>query len=192
MKYDFLLVGLGNIGQQYELTRHNFGFLLVDQIIDDYNFSLVAARKFDAEMFSGKIADKNVVVIKPQTFMNRSGIAVASMVNFYKIPLASIIVCHDDLDLELGRIKVKVGGGNGGHNGLKSIDSMVGKNYSRIRLGIGTAERDKFNTSNYVLGNFSTAQLQLVKNINTKISQLLPHILDNRFDLFLNKFTIER
>lgn len=191
-----LLVGLGNIGAEYELTRHNFGFLLVDEIVDNHSFLLefpaqkTSSNKFKSEVFVGAISNQKIIAIKPQTLMNLSGVAVSKTASFYKIPPSNIIVMHDDLDLELGRIKVKIGGADGGHNGLKSIDSMIGKDYIRIRLGIGHPRQSEKNqsVSNYVLSNFSKDEVEIVKNVNKKISKLLDDIISGRVDSFMNKF----
>ncbi len=182
-----LVVGLGNIGREYEKTRHNFGFLLLEQIIADYDFSL-QSKNFKSEIYCGDISGKKIIAIKPQTLMNRSGIAVSQVASFYKIETKNIIVLHDDLDLELGRIKVKIGGGNGGHNGLKSIDEMVGKNYLRVRLGIGRPQNTEFATSDFVLGKFSLEEMQTVGKVNEKISDLADELLEGRLDGFMNKF----
>lgn len=182
-----LIVGLGNIGREYEKTRHNFGFLLLDQIFEDYGFS-AQSKNFKSEIFSGEIDGNKIIAIKPQTFMNRSGISVSQIAGFYKIETKNIIVLHDDLDLELGRVKVKFGGGNGGHNGLKSIDEMVGKNYLRIRLGIGRPQNTGFATSDFVLGKFSLEEMQVVGKVNEKISDLADELLEGRLDGFMNKF----
>ncbi|NBV06365.1 MAG: aminoacyl-tRNA hydrolase [Proteobacteria bacterium] len=183
----YLLVGLGNIGPEYESTRHNFGFLLLDQIIDDYDFTL-QSKKFKSEVFSGVIADQRIIALKPQTFMNRSGIAVLEAANFYKINPKNILVFHDDLDLALGKIRVKTGGGNAGHNGLKSLDEMIGKHYTRLRLGIGRPESKEYQTADYVLGKFACDEIEKVKIINEKISELIEEMIEGRVDSFLNKF----
>ena len=182
-----LLVGLGNIGPEYELTRHNFGFLLLDQIIKDYGF-VAQSKKFKSDVFSGVIDGHKVVAIKPHTFMNRSGLAVFDAANFYKIELKNILVLHDDLDLSLGKVLVKVGGGSAGHNGLKSIDEAMGKEYMRLRLGIGRPENKDFETADYVLGRFSKDEMLQVEKTNEKISDLIDEIFANKVDGFLNKF----
>lgn len=188
MKNINLLVGLGNVGLEYETTRHNFGFLLLDQIIEDYGFTKIADKKFHSEIFSGKINDKKIIAIKPHTFMNRSGIAVAEVANFYKIDLHQIIALHDDIDLELGRVKVKIGGGNAGHNGLKSLDEFVGKNYMRLRLGVSRPENKEYEVADYVLGKFNKAEMEWVGKINCKISDVIDELLEGREDKFLNEF----
>lgn len=183
-----LLVALGNIGPEYEITRHNFGFLLLDQLIEDYGFNQVAAKKFHSEIFSGMIDGQKVIAIKPQTFMNRSGIAASEVANFYKIDPDNIIAFHDDVDLELGRMRAKVGGGNAGHNGLKSLDSHMGKKYTKVRLGVGRPQDSRYSTADYVLGKFSKDELEAVKKVNLKISDVMEDLLEGKLDEFMNKF----
>ena len=182
-----LLVGLGNIGRDYESTRHNFGFLLLDKIISDYNLVL-QSKKFKSEIFIGEINQQKIIAIKPQTFMNLSGNAVLEVANFYKILPEKIIVFHDDLDLVLGKIKVKTGGGNAGHNGLKSLDEMIGKDYMRLRLGIGRPLNKEFETSDYVLGKFTKEEFLEVEKISQKISNLLNILLEDKVSEFLNEY----
>lgn len=183
-----LIVALGNIGPEYEITRHNFGFLLLDQLIEDYGFKQIAAKKFHSEIFSGQIDGKKVIAIKPQTFMNRSGIAAAEVANFYKITPNHIIVLHDDIDLALGRMRAKIGGGNAGHNGLKSLDNHIGKEYTKVRLGVGRPQDTRYLTSDYVLGKFSKDELAVVKKVSLKISDVMEELLEGKLDEFMNKF----
>jgi len=182
-----LIVGLGNHGKKYQFTRHNFGFLLADQIIEDYGFK-ADGNKFNSEFFFGEIEQKKFIILKPQTFMNLSGSAVLPCLNFYKINQANLLILHDDLDLELGRIKIKQGGSNAGHNGLKSIDEAIGNNYLRLRLGISRIENNLHNISDYVLTNFTENELKKVKEVNKKISKQLPLIFNDNTANFLNNF----
>ncbi len=182
-----LLVGLGNIGQEYELTRHNFGFLLFDQIVKDHNLH-GQSKKFKSEVFAGEISGKKILALKPQTFMNNSGIAISEAATFFKIEPKNILVLHDEVDLDFGKVKVKIGGGNAGHNGLKSIDEIIGKDYMRLRLGVGRPENKNFSTADYVLGKFSTEELLAAAKINEKISKLIGELFSEKADLFLNKF----
>ncbi len=182
-----LLVGLGNIGKEYEQTRHNFGFLLLDQIIDDHDFQ-PQGKKFKSEIFSGEIDGEKIIALKPHTFMNLSGRAVIEAANFYKIPPKNILVFHDEIDLQLGRVKIKTGGGNAGHNGLRSIDESIGRNYVRLRLGVGRSEIQQLQVSDHVLGKFSAAEMVEVDKTNEKISELIGEILSRNYDKFLNKF----
>jgi len=120
--------------------------------------------------------------------MNLSGSSVTAAAQFYKIAPAKILVLHDDLDLELGRVKIKVGGGHAGHNGLRSIDENIGKEYMRLRLGIGRPANEGFEVSDYVLGKFSKDEKRIMEEVNEKISKLISEILAGRADSFLNKF----
>ena len=183
----FLLVGLGNPGSKYQYTKHNFGFLLADQIIENFKLTTLG-NKFGRQILSGIISNQKVLLIKPQDYMNNSGEAVLSTATFYKIPPEKIIVFHDDLDLKLGRIKAKIGGGNAGHNGLKDIDDKIGKNYVRIRLGIGRPENKEYEIADYVLSKFSNAELKTTEIINQKITKILPIILDGNLEEFMNQF----
>jgi PTH1 family peptidyl-tRNA hydrolase len=183
----YLLVGLGNIGPEYANTRHNFGFLLLDKIIADYSFS-EQSKKFKSEVFSGEINGEKIIAIKPQTFMNLSGSSVTAAAQFYKIAPKNILVLHDDLDLELGKIKIKTGGGHAGHNGLRSIDENIGKEYMRLRLGIGRPVSREFETADYVLGKFMKEEKAIVEKTNEKISKLIGEIFAGKEDSFLNKF----
>lgn len=150
----FLIVGLGNPGKEYENTRHNAGFVAVDAIAEKYSF-MAFKSKFDGEIAEGKIGDEKVFILKPHTYMNLSGNAVIKAANFYKILPQNIVVIHDDMDLPIGKIKAKLGGGAGGHNGLKSIDAAITPNYNRIRIGVGHAKDKGTDVVNYVLSGFS-------------------------------------
>ncbi len=132
----WLVVGLGNPGREYAGTRHNVGFLVVDALARRHGAGAFAS-KFKAEVAQVNVRGQSALLLKPQTFMNLSGQAVQPAMAFYKVALEHIVVVHDDLDLELGQIKLKRGGSPGGHNGLKSIDSQIGPSYLRVRAGIG-------------------------------------------------------
>ncbi|MCE3231312.1 MAG: aminoacyl-tRNA hydrolase [Alphaproteobacteria bacterium] len=153
----FELVGLGNPGQKYALNRHNIGFMAVDSLAAAYHFPPFKI-KFSAMVSEGTIGRHKVLLCKPMTYMNLSGQPAGDLIRFYKIPPASVYVVHDDLDLEPGQIKLKIGGGNGGHNGLKSLDQHISPAYWRLRLGIGHPGRtslQKDRVTDYVLSNFS-------------------------------------
>jgi PTH1 family peptidyl-tRNA hydrolase len=182
----YLLVGLGNCGQEYKNTRHNFGFLLIDKIIARHKL-ILQGKKFKSDFFSGEIQGLKILALKPQTFMNLSGFAVLEAINFYKIPLQNIIILHDDIDLDFVKIKYKIGGGNGGHNGLKSIDENIGKEYARIRLGIGRPSNLNYEVSDYVLSQFSEEELKIIDKLNEKISDNFLELLKGNAQNFLNK-----
>lgn len=153
----FVLVGLGNPGEKYAFNRHNIGFMALDSLAATYHFPPFKI-KFSAAVSEGTIGDHKVILCKPMTYMNLSGQPVGDLTRFYKILPANVYVIHDDLDLEPGQIKVKMGGGNGGHNGLKSLDQHIGKEYWRVRLGIGHPGRSSVHkdmVADYVLSNFS-------------------------------------
>jgi len=152
----FALVGLGNPGEKYALNRHNIGFMAVGACANAWRFPPFKI-KFSAAISEGAIGNHKVILCKPLTYMNLSGQPVGDLIRFYKIPSANVYVVHDDLDLQPGQIKVKIGGGNGGHNGLRSLDQHIGKEYWRVRLGIGHPGRlaHKGGVADYVLSNFS-------------------------------------
>ncbi|MCB2113041.1 MAG: aminoacyl-tRNA hydrolase [Parvularculaceae bacterium] len=150
-----LLVGLGNPGEKYRKHRHNVGFMAVDAIADAHNFSAPRA-KFQGEIREGEFGGEKAIALKPGTFMNESGIAVGAAMRFFKLSLNDVIVFHDELDLAAGKVKVKSGGGNAGHNGLRSIDEHIGNEFRRVRIGIGHPG-DKQRVTGYVLGDFARA-----------------------------------
>ncbi|MBM3589829.1 MAG: aminoacyl-tRNA hydrolase [Alphaproteobacteria bacterium] len=180
-----LLVGLGNWGREYENTRHNYGFLLIDNIISTYKF-VYQGKKFNSDFYTGQINQKKVIAIKPQTYMNLSGEAVIDIINFYKISSKNLIVFHDDLDLIFGKVKFKIGGGNGGHNGLKSIDEKIGIEYGRLRLGIGRPQDTRYDISDYVLSKFTSDELGFIQALNLKISNNINILLEGDLQNFLN------
>jgi PTH1 family peptidyl-tRNA hydrolase len=148
-----LLVGLGNPGAKYAGNRHNIGFMAVDALQRLPSFA-PWSRKFKSEISEGEIDGRKILLMKPLTYMNLSGEAVGEAMRFYKVPPADIIAIHDELDLPAGKVRIKLGGGHGGHNGLKSIDAHCGKEYRRLRLGIGHPG-DKERVNGHVLGDFA-------------------------------------
>ena len=174
----FLIVGLGNPGREYENTRHNVGFMAADIISDRYKFSPFK-NKFDGLIAESQINGEKVYLLKPQTFMNLSGNSVVKAAFFYKILPENVIVIHDDIDLSLGQLKAKIGGGNGGHNGLKSIDYQISPNYNRIRIGVG---RPKFKSSeiiDYVLGHFSKSDQQVLEKAIEVAAEAVEVLISN-------------
>ena len=181
----FLCVGLGNPGQQYLMTRHNIGFMAIDAIADSYNFPDFK-KKFQSEYSERKFGDNSVGLLKPQTYMNLSGSAVQATMAFYKLKPEQILVIHDDLDLIPGQIKVKLGGGAGGHNGLKSIDQAIGNNYWRMRLGIGHPGARHLVT-NHVLSPFANTDHDWLTNLLQKIAQEFEHLTIEKPDIWLKR-----
>ncbi|MBZ7958079.1 aminoacyl-tRNA hydrolase [Campylobacter molothri] len=151
-----LVVGLGNIGEEYKNTRHNVGFMLIDLILKDQNFTNLTNSKFKGELF--KIGS-SLLLLKPSTYMNNSGISVKAVKDFYKCE--RIVVIHDDIDINLGALRFKKGGSSGGHNGLKSIDSLCGNDYERIRIGVGKGE----DVISHVLGQFNNEEKIILDKI---------------------------
>lgn len=158
-----LIVGLGNPGEQYKLTRHNIGFMLIDLLVDKLKPSKISKSSFKGDLYK---AD-DVLLLKPMTYMNLSGESVIAVQNFYKCD--DIIVVHDDLDLKFGAIKYKRGGSHGGHNGLKSIDQHCGNDYIRVRLGIDKPQ-SKEQVVNHVLQNFKKEEQTMIEQFLSKAS----------------------
>jgi len=163
----FLIVGLGNPGREYSDTRHNVGFMTLDALSREYQLAFQSKSRFNSQLVFGEHKSENIVLCKPETYMNLSGEAVQSVSSYYKISLDKTIVIHDDIDLRFGKIAYKIGGGAGGHNGLKSIDKHLGQNYHRIRVGVGRPDDPTYDISNFVLGKFSQEEeLIIFKNID--------------------------
>ena len=184
----FLLVGLGNPGAEYESTRHNVGFRVVDAIADAN--SAVFSKKTDlfSEIASFKKDSYKIVLAKPQTFMNLSGRAVGVLQKFFKVSSENIIVFHDDIDLKFAQLRIKKGGGNAGHNGLKSIDGIIGRDYWRVRIGIGRPENPEFSVASYVLGNFSRDENETIESICIGIANNLSSLLsENKISTLTSK-----
>jgi len=180
----FLFAGLGNPGAKYASNRHNIGFMVVDAIAEKHNFSLFR-EQFGGLVCRGRIELEDVILFKPNSYMNNSGQPLDAIVRFFKLSLSEIWVIHDDLDIEPGRVKVKVGGGTGGHNGLKSIDSHIGRDYSRLRIGIGRPSHD-IDVSNYVLSDFRSDDLSWLDNLISEIAATMPPLLSGDRQGFCN------
>jgi PTH1 family peptidyl-tRNA hydrolase len=184
-----LLVGLGNPGDKYHNNRHNIGFKAVDEIVYRFNFSSFK-NKFQGQVAEGLISGTRILAFKPSTYMNNSGQAVREISKFYKIELSDIIVFHDELDIQFAKIKVKMGGGAGGHNGLKSIDAHIGKDYMRVRIGIDhPGDRDY--VSEYVLSDFSKTEAQKLQDLLEIICNNIEFLLSKDQDLFMNRVAIQ-
>ncbi|MBQ8672052.1 MAG: aminoacyl-tRNA hydrolase [Alphaproteobacteria bacterium] len=183
----FLVVGLGNPGAEYVATRHNVGFMAADEIHHRYNFSPFKS-KFSGLIAEGNIAGEKVYLLKPQTFMNLSGNSVVQAANFYKILPQNIIVIHDDMDLPTNKIKAKLGGGSGGHNGIKSIDACITPNYNRVRIGVGhPTDKSGENVINHVLSGFSKADKENIEADIEIVADLLPVLIEKNVAEFSNQ-----
>ncbi|WP_341748864.1 aminoacyl-tRNA hydrolase [Candidatus Tisiphia endosymbiont of Sialis lutaria] len=172
-----LVVGLGNIGKEYQNTRHNVGFIAVDYLSEYYKISWNTKSKLHAELAQGIVDGQKLLLAKPVTYMNLSGKAVQAICSYYNINPPNIFVLHDDIDLEIGRIKYKLAGGSGGHNGLKSLDQCIGNYYHRIRIGVGRPSAYD-DVSDYVLAPFSKEEYKII------ISSI--DIITNNFHLLLS------
>ena len=172
-----VLVGLGNPETKYSMNRHNVGFMIIDSIAQKYSFPPFKS-KFQAHIITNQLNDNPLLIVKPQTFMNLSGQSLSHIKKFYKLQNKQIIIIHDDLDLNIGDIRTKIGGSSGGHNGLKSIDSHIGIDYVRLRIGIGHPG-DKSLVNNYVLGDFNKEELIRVNNLINEICSNIELIINN-------------
>lgn len=180
-----LLVGLGNPGQEYALNRHNVGFMAVDAIAAAHDFP-AWRKRFSGLAAEGKLGRVPVLLFKPQTFMNESGRAVGEAARFYKLEPDDIVVFHDELDLAPGKVRVKVGGGVAGHNGLKSLSAHIGNDYVRVRIGIGHPGR-KDRVSGYVLHDFSKADHAWLEPLLGAIAAEAPYLAEGANDKFQSR-----
>ncbi len=177
-----LLVGLGNPTPDSNNNRHNIGFKVIDAINQKFGLSKQKP-KFKGLLTTGKIENKKIYAIKPLTFMNNSGICIRELIEYFKIDTENVIVFHDDLDIDFKKIKAKFGGSSAGHNGIASIDKFIGKDYSRVRIGIGKPDK-KVDVSDFVLTNFTEEEkIELEKVINN-ILDSISILIDKKLELF--------
>ena len=177
-----LLVGLGNPGPNSSNNRHNIGFKIIDAI--NIHFKLSKQKpKFKGLLTTGKIETHKIYAIKPLTFMNNSGTAVKELIDYFKIDAKDVIVFHDDMDIDFGKIKAKFGGSSAGHNGIESIDKFIGKDYSRVRIGIGRP-KTKADVSDHVLKDFDEDEMLQLEKITNNIISSMPILIDKKLDLF--------
>ena len=179
-----LIVGLGNPGEKYQYTRHNIGYMAIENIISaqqDYKIK----KKFNSVIYE-TILDKNrIILAKPETYMNNSGDAVYQIANFYKIDSKNIFILHDELDIPFGKIRIKSGGGNAGHNGLKSISNKIDNNYIRVRLGIGHPG-NKERVNSHVMGNFTGSEKEKLNQILNYLTNSMNEILNKKESFIIN------
>ncbi|AAU04058.1 aminoacyl-tRNA hydrolase [Rickettsia typhi] len=181
-----LVIGLGNPGIVYQYTRHNIGFIAIERIANKYHLSFSTKQKFNCKIAEAIIDRQKICFIKPTTYMNLSGKSVILVKTYYNINYEKVFVIHDDIDLEIGRIKFKTGGSNGGHNGLKSIDSIIGSHYNRIRIGIGRPQNNH-DVADYVLSNFSESEYKTVMQSIDNVANNFGLILEHKLAEFKNK-----
>jgi len=181
-----LFVGLGNPGNRYEKNRHNIGFKVIDKLIDHFGAIDISKTAFCGELYKSN----QLLFLKPTTFMNLSGKSLQAVQNFYKIDTDDIIVIHDDLDLLFGAVRFKKGGGDGGHNGLKSIDEMIGKEYIRIRMGIGKPEY-KSQVAEYVLSDFDSDETEILDRWVKHVSKASQEILRRSLNEIRSSYSLK-
>lgn len=184
----WLIVGLGNPGKEYEHNRHNVGFMAVDVLHDEHNFS-GWQKKFKGLTATGTIAGEKALLLKPQTFMNLSGESVLPAASFYKIPTEKIIVIYDELDLDPFKTRIRQGGGTGGHNGLKSINAHLNPNYWRVRIGIGHPGRKEL-VSSYVLHDFAKDDQNFLDPLLKTLSEHFDQLLSGDANGLMNKLAL--
>ncbi len=182
-----IIAGLGNPGDQYRMTRHNMGFLVLDALAEDAGIA-VQKKKFEALLGDGRMGAERVLLVKPQTFMNLSGQSVRQVIDFYQKTSEDLIVVHDDLDLPFGTVRVKVGGGDGGHKGVRSLmDHLGGGAFTRVRIGIGKPPF-KDDTEHYVLQSFPKADLETLAGIVRTACEAVREILGTGVRPTMNRF----
>jgi PTH1 family peptidyl-tRNA hydrolase len=169
-----LIVGLGNIGKEYDNTRHNIGFAAVDRFVADHDFpGWIEKKDLKCQLTYTQLGDTKVYVVKPTTFMNLSGEAVRAVADFYKINYEDIVVVHDELDIPFGQLRMRIGGSAAGHNGIKSVSQHVGEEYGRIRVGIGPKLHEQQDSSDFVLAKFSKEQEAQLGNLTKEVAAVL-------------------
>lgn len=184
---EFMVVGLGNPGKDYEFTRHNAGFLTLDHIAVEEDVE-IKKLKYKALIGDTVIAGHRCLLVKPQTFMNNSGEAVREISQFYKIPPEKIIVIFDDISLPCGKLRIRRKGTDGGHNGIKSIIYHLNSdNFPRIKVGVGAKPHPDYNLADWVLSAFKKDEMEELKKAITKATEVLPYILDGEIDKAMNK-----
>ena len=180
-----LFVGLGNPNLNNTNNRHNVGFLIIDAINEKFKLSKQKP-KFKGLLTTGKIDEQKVFAIKPLTFMNNSGVCIKELIEYFKIEVKDVFVFHDDMDIDIGKVKVKLGGGNAGHNGIDSLDKNIGKNYPRIRIGIGRPQKNS-SGAEHVLDNFSGDEKRNLEKVTKNIIESLSILINKDLDLFSSK-----
>ena len=181
-----LIVGLGNPGREYENTRHNVGFMVIDKYLKKRNITNYK-EKFNGIYYEDTINNEKIILLKPQKYMNLSGEVVRSFINFFKISIDDILVISDDLDIPLGKIKLKLSGSCGGHNGLRNIENNIGsQDYKRLKIGI--SNNKNLDTKDYVLGKISSDDFKILDESLNKGADIIEEFTSMRFDNIMNKY----
>lgn len=185
---DYLIVGLGNPGSEYEATRHNAGFIVVDMLAENLGCGLTKL-KFKSLYGTADIGGKKCLILKPQTFMNNSGEAVRDAAAFYKIPAENIIVVSDDISLDVGRLRIRRKGSDGGHNGLKSIIYLLNNdNFARIKVGVGKKPHPDYDLAAWVLSRFKNDEVDNLKKAAENACDAIKLMVEGKTDMAMNKF----
>ncbi len=186
--FDYLVVGLGNPGMQYENTRHNIGFLALDRLCARYEARLTK-HKHRALFGECRIDEKRVLLAKPQTFMNLSGESVVELLQFYKIPAERMIVLYDDISLDVGHLRIRRKGSDGGHNGVKNIIEQIGTDvFPRIKIGVGSKPRPDYDLKEWVLGKFTLAQAKQLDDVLDNAAEATVAIIEHDIDYAMNRY----
>lgn len=183
----YLVVGLGNPGKQYEQTRHNVGFIAIDELSKELNIS-VDKLKFKSMIGEGRIGTEKIILAKPQTFMNLSGQAVVELMNYYKVDISNLIVIYDDIDLDVGKIRIRKSGSSGTHNGMRNIIYLLGKqDFPRIRIGV-SKPRNGQDLANFVLSKFDKTEVELVVDAIKKSAKAVIETAETNLDKAMNMY----
>lgn len=187
--FDWLVVGLGNPGMQYENTRHNVGFAAID-VFAEKNGGSFLKHKFDSVYGECAVGDKRILIAKPQTFMNLSGKAVTAIASFYKIPYENVLIMFDDISLDVGKIRIRRKGSDGGHNGIKDIIQLSGtQDIPRIKIGVGKKPHPDYDLKDWVLGKFPEEQIDELNKAITNASKAAEEIITRGIDSAMNKYS---
>lgn len=185
---DYIIVGLGNPGGEYEATRHNAGFIVIDMLAEECSCA-VTKLKFKSLYGTAQIGDKKCILMKPQTYMNNSGEAVRDAAAFYKVPAERIIVVSDDISLDVGKLRIKRKGSDGGHNGLKSIIYQIqSDNFARIKMGVGKKPHPEYDLAAWVLSRFKNDEVEPLKSAAKNACDAIKLIVGEKIDMAMNKF----
>ena len=184
------LIGLGNPGSKYNFNRHNIGFMTIDAILASVKSTEIKSSKFKGSAFKIAIKKQEIILFKSEEYMNECGNSISRLASFYKIRPKRVFIFHDDLDLQLSKVRIKTGGSSAGHNGLKSIDHHYNKNYNRVRMGI-SHPGDKDKVIKYVLSDFKKFEMEIVRMINNNIAEYIDLLIDGEFSTFMNKIKLQ-
>ena len=184
----YIIVGLGNPGKQYQQTRHNVGFIAVDEIAKRLSIKMDKL-KFKSIIGEGRAGNEKIVLAKPQTFMNLSGQAVVELMNYYKVPRENLIVLYDDIDIDVGKLRIRLKGSGGTHNGMRNIIYLLGyDDFPRFRIGVSKPKNPNYDLANYVLGKFDKSEIIDIINAIETTAEAVIYAVENTVDKAMNKY----